>query len=750
MLKFLDNYWIYGLLFVAFLYLFLVEGLHVFGDYLGQLHLWTILSFGVLFFIGGALHFQTKYRKEELKQLAELNEAVYTTIERSEIGTYVFQDSRVIYANQRFCDIFGYPKDFVYTEKFQQTVFTDDVLELLRGNWEEQLNEQLSSSSYLTSFRNSEGETRVIEVYPEIVTLQGNKAIAGSIIDVTHREEMEQLLAKNEQNYRSLFDYNPNAVYSMTLDGTLTNINHVLEEILGAPKEEIENVNFRDFVLPQFMETTVEHFEKAKRGEPQNYYTAGVQRDGSHADLLITNIPIYDKGEVVGVYGIAQDITAQKAAERKLESIAYLDHLTGLPNRFHFHSHLEEAMKRADESGKSIAVLFIDFDHFKGINDTLGHRMGDELLIQLSKRMKAELRAGDFISRQGGDEFLLLFEDITKEEMHDLVGRLVATISTPILVKDHELKMTPSIGVAMYPLFGETPDHLIKNADMAMYAAKEKGRNNYQFYSEELDVRVTRKINIEAQLQKAIEKNELSLVYQPQLDLATLEVVGVEALLRWNPEDMNVTPSEFIPIAEQTGLILPIGEWVLKTACNQMKQWIDECGELNIAISVNVSSRQLVESDFLEVVEKALKEANLAPHLLEIEITESVLLDVDRTTQVIQALKNLGVRISIDDFGAGHSSLNVLRNVQIDTLKLDRSLVMDVHKGNRMEVLVTSIIELGKKLHTGVVVEGIETAQQADHFRAFNVIGQGYYFSRPVPAAEIRAKWLRCNKGRKF
>jgi diguanylate cyclase len=725
---------------ITFIFLYVLDGFDLTPNKFSPIR---IISLGILSGISiliAFFSFNLLKEKKRLLTIAEQNEAIQATLQKSTIGTYIFQNNQVIYANERFCEIFGFNPAFIQSQDFVTTVFSKNQVTYLQENLMKRLEGTEKSISYITNFKNSNGELRIIEVYPEIVEIHGRPAIAGSIIDVTERDQLEKRLEQSEQHYRSLFEHNPDAIYSMDPQGTLMNINPALEKLLGYSHEEYEQMTFHPVVHPDYLQNTIEHFKEALEGKPQNYYAVGIHRSGRLVDLNLINIPIFVDGDIKGVYGIAKDITRQKVAEKKLEKIAFTDYLTGLPNRYHFQHHLEKVLANARAKEHSVAILFIDIDNFKGINDSLGHNMGDAFLVQVANKMKNCLGNDDFISRQGGDEFLLLLEKVGKEEIEETIDCLFKELRQPFFVNGHEFLITPSVGIAIYPDNGEDSDTLIKSADMAMYAVKEEGKNNYNYYTDELDQRVTRKNYLENNLHKAIDRNEFSLHYQPQFDLQSGSLTGVEALLRWNTESESISPIEFIPIAEDSGLILPIGQWVLREACVQMKQWRDS-GFPEITISVNVSGRQLHDLAFLNKVRSILNETSLKPYQLELEITESVMLDAGVISGIFQDLKELGVKISIDDFGAGHSSLNIIRTIDIDTLKLDKSLLDDMIGNPKMEMMISTIILLGKNMRSQVVIEGIETKEQVAYFKKESVIGQGYFFSRPLPPHEFEEKW---------
>ena len=462
------------------------------------------------------------------------------------------------------------------------------------------------------------------------------------------------------------------------------------------------------------------------------------RKDGTlfWSDLYIA--PVRDDGGGVSHYVVAQyDITATKRYESELEFQTNRDALTGLANRNLLRDRLRQAISYAYRYGHPIWVLFVDLDRFKFINDTLGHQAGDVLLKAVAERLQASVRDTDTVARMSGDEFVLVLPERTDAGLSTgIVKRIMDTVAQPLTIEGHEFFVSCSVGVSVYPPDGATPEELIKHADVAMYRAKETGRNNFQFYTSEMNERALERLRIEADLRSALERNEFMLYYQPQVDLRTREIVGVEALIRWqHPELDMVPPARFIGLAEETGLIVPIGAWVIREACRQGRQWQTE-GLGHLRISVNLSARQFGEHDLVECVAAALKETNLPPECLEIELTESlVMADVDHAIGVLRELKSLGIKLSIDDFGTGYSSLSYLKRFPIDVLKIDRSFVNDITIDPDDAAIVASIISLAHSLRLQVIAEGVETIEQLGYLRKHECDQiQGYFFSRPVPA----------------
>ncbi|HLB13654.1 MAG TPA: EAL domain-containing protein [Burkholderiales bacterium] len=432
---------------------------------------------------------------------------------------------------------------------------------------------------------------------------------------------------------------------------------------------------------------------------------------------------------------------AQRVAnEERIRYQAYHDLLTGLPNRTSFAEHLEEAMRRSKRFGWSVALMFLDVDRFKRVNDSLGHEAGDELLRIVASRLKTCIRETDILFRMGGDEFTVLLENVrTPEEVAAVAARMISAVAQPAEIAHHELTPTASIGIAIYPRDDQRGERLVKAADAAMYRAKDVGRNRYAFFTQEMTERVESQLRLEADLERALKLGEFVLHYQPRVSTATRRVVSIEALLRWNkPQAGLVAPGGFVPLLEESGLIVPVGAWVLRTACRQAKVW-QETGLPAMRISVNISSRQFRNEALVETIRDALESSGLAPECLELELTESLLVEsAENAVTIMQRLKALGVTLSIDDFGTGYSSLNYLKRFPIDCLKIDSSFVHDLHTSAKDAAIVEAISALAKSLGIGLVAEGVEEVRQADFLRArYCTELQGFLFSHPLAADEI-------------
>ena len=426
----------------------------------------------------------------------------------------------------------------------------------------------------------------------------------------------------------------------------------------------------------------------------------------------------------------------QQAAEAHIQQLAHYDPLTGLPNRTLLNDRSRWTLSHARRNGESVALMFLDLDHFKNINDSLGHSVGDEVLVELASRLKLNVRDQDTVSRLGGDEFVLLLPDTNAAGAAHLADKLLHAALQPIQIEQHELTVTPSIGIALYPKDGADLDSLARAADAAMYRAKGDGRNSYRFFTAEIQAQSDRTLLLDNALRRALEREQLSLHYQPQIALASGRVVGAEALLRWqHPELGAVSPAEFIPIAESSGLILPIGEWVIRTAVTQLSQWI-QAGLPPITMAVNLSAVQFRHADLPQLVSSILQEANLPAHWLELELTESVAMtNPQGAVAVMNDLHQRGVRMSIDDFGTGYSSLSYLKKFQIYKLKIDQSFVRDITDDPDDKAIVAAIISMAHSLGMQTIAEGVETEGQLAFLKDRGCTEvQGYYFSRPLPA----------------
>jgi diguanylate cyclase (GGDEF)-like protein/PAS domain S-box-containing protein len=468
-----------------------------------------------------------------------------------------------------------------------------------------------------------------------------------------------------------------------------------------------------------------------------------IRRDGMELAIEDSAAPIHNRdGQVTGAVLVFHDVSKSRAMALKMSHLAQHDFLTDLPNRALLTERLSQAIGRAQRHGKQVALLFLDMDYFKHINDSLGHAIGDQLLQAVAARLVECVRGTDTVCRQGGDEFVILLAEIDRpQDAAHVAEKLLAALSLPHSIDGHELHVTLSIGISIYPDDGIREDTVMQNADTAMYHAKTSGRNNYQFFTPDMNARAVQRLFVESSLRRALKQDEFILNYQPQIDLGSGVMTGSEALIRWMDPNLGlVVPDQFVQVAEECGLIVPIGQWVLREACRQVQAWLSS-GLRAVRVAVNISAVQFRHKGFLESVASILTETGLAPRYLELELTESVLMhDAEASILVLEALKALGVQIAIDDFGTGYSSLAYLQRFPIDTLKIDRSFVRDIATSADGATIVSAVIGMGRNLKQRVIAEGVETPEQLAFLRTQHCAeGQGFLFDRPLSPEDFAA-----------
>jgi diguanylate cyclase (GGDEF)-like protein/PAS domain S-box-containing protein len=568
-----------------------------------------------------------------------------------------------------------------------------------------------------------------------------------AIRNMAERQTARELLFAEKERAQMTLNSIGDAVLSTDLEGRITYLNAVAEKITGWTREEAAGKDVDDVFVIIDGSTREPCLNPLKTALEQNK-TVGltrhcilIRRDGDEFAIEDSAAPILDQhGVTTGAVIVFHDVSVARAMEAEMSHLAQHDTLTKLPNRTLLQDRLSQAITTAGRNGNRIAVLFLDLDGFKHINDSLGHAIGDRLLQSVAKRLLASVRTSDTVSRIGGDEFVILLSEVAHAgDAGVKAGKILAALNAPLEIDQHNLRVTASIGVTTYPEDGQETAMLIKNADLAMYQAKENGRNNYQFFEKDMNVRALERQSVEENLCFALDRDELVMHYQPKINLRTGEITGVEALIRWqHPERGLIGPLQFISVAEDCGLMLPIGNWVLRESCRQAKAWQD-AGLRPIEMAVNVSSVEFRNEDFLEGVRAILKETGLSPHYLGLELTESVLMQhAEFTVPVLKKLKAMGVRLAIDDFGTGYSSLSYLRQFPIDTLKVDQSFVHGINADTDDATIINAVINMGSNLNHRVIAEGVETVEQVAFLQAHGCDeGQGYYFSRPVPAPQF-------------
>jgi diguanylate cyclase (GGDEF)-like protein/PAS domain S-box-containing protein len=575
----------------------------------------------------------------------------------------------------------------------------------------------------------------------------GSSLVPQSLRNIIQRKAVEESLFIEKSRAETTLNSISDAVIGTDMSGNVDYLNAAAENITGWSREEARGHAFDEVIKiingttrkpePNPVERVLQ--KNLPMGLPEG--TILIRRDGREVVIEDSISPIYNSaGHITGAVIVFHDITAAQAMRVRMAHQAQHDFLTNLPNRVLLNDRITQAIALAKRRGGHLAVLFMDLDNFKHINDSLGHETGDKLLQSLAPRLSACVRSSDTVSRLGGDEFVLLVsQDKNAEDAALTANKLLAVVAQSHVIDKHELHVTTSIGISVYPADGQDAETLIKNADTAMYHAKEIGRNNYQFFKHDMNVRAVERQLVEANLRRALSQQEFELHYQPKVNLATGLITGAEALIRWvHPEWGLVLPDRFVPIAEDCGLIVPIGRWVLREACTQAKRW-EEAGLKPTSIAVNISALEFRCADFVEAVRIILNETGLRPDCLQLEITESVLMHhAESSTEILNQLKNMGIQLAVDDFGTGYSSLSYLTQFPLDVLKIDQSFVREINAINGDGIIVSAVIAMGSSLKHCVVAEGVEELEQLIFLKEQNCEeGQGYFFSRPLVAEQF-------------
>lgn len=557
----------------------------------------------------------------------------------------------------------------------------------------------------------------------------------------TARKEMETALQKSQKHLLAIIENEPECVKLVDLKGKLIEMNPAGLRMLEVDTlEEAQQYTLASYILPQWRAPFIDLYKRVITGENAilEFEMQGLK--GTRRWLETHATPLRDhNGNITMLLGITRDTTERKHNEEQIRYLANYDSLTGLPNRAQLDLQIKNLLSLAKRNDKKITVMFLDLDHFKDINDTLGHSVGDTLLIQASARLQSLLREEDMIARLGGDEFIILLPNIQMSGATQVAQKLLEIFTNPFQIKEQELSISASIGIALYPNDGTDFETLYKNADTAMYRAKHEGRNGYCFFTNEMQEHSARNLELSNALRHALEKNQFQLHYQPQVSSKDGKIIGAEALLRWHhPDHGNISPLEFIPILEENGLILLIGEWVLRTAVSQAKEWMEQ-GSQPIIMAVNISAVQFRHLSLPDTVSSILRDVGLSPEYLELELTESVAMhDPQKAIDVMNNLHDRGIRMSIDDFGTGYSSLSHLKKFKVYKLKIDQSFVRDITIDQEDKAIVSAIISMAKRLGLQTIAEGVETAEQLEYLQQEGCDEiQGYFYSKPLSAKEF-------------
>ena len=594
--------------------------------------------------------------------------------------------------------------------------------------------------------KRKDGSEFPVEISLSPLQLGASRFVSVAVRDISERKLAQEIWFAERERAEITLNSIGDGVICTDIEGRITYINPVALSLTGWAREEALGQPLTDVLIlsdgatgQALASPVAEPVAQDKRICATTHCILN-RLDGSETPIEDSIAPIHDRrGAVSGAVMVFHDVSEARAVALQMAHLAQYDYLTALPNRMLFQDRLQQAIALAQRHASRLAVLFLDLDRFKYINDSLGHAVGDQLLHAVAARLLACVRASDTVSRQGGDEFVILLPEIEYVEFAALTAqKLLQTLAMPYTIDEHSVNITGSIGISIYPDDSDEAGALMQNADTAMYHAKEHGRNNHQFFKSEMNARSVERQFLEQQMRLALRQREFVLYYQPRVNLDTGAITGVEALLRWShPERGAIAPGDFIPVAEDSGLILQIGQWVLREACRQAQLW-RRAGLPPVVMAVNISAVEFRAKNFLDDLRSILAETGLPPECLELELTESVLMrDANATDVMLHALKDMGVRLAIDDFGTGYSSLSYLKRFPIDVLKIDQSFVRDIAIDSGDATIVSAVIGMGRNLKQRVVAEGVENSEQLAFLRGQQCCeGQGFYLGPPLPPLE--------------
>lgn len=653
------------------------------------------------------------------------------------------QDGRFVMVSQAYADLYGTTVDEMTGKPVSAFTHGNAASDLELAEDLEVLQTR-RSRAVVREMVDSSGTHHVLQIVKRPIVFEGSRAFVMCVaVDVTKSERAESTLAKTNDFLKNILETISDAVFALDTGGKFTLANKRLTQMTGYRYHELIGMPFTRifpaetaFDVQRMLETLA-----GENGKERRFEAHVAHADGHPRIITCSLLPLKEGDRVIGIAGTAVDITERKAAEQRIEHLAYHDPLTNLPNRRLLNDRLTMAMSQAQRDGRMVAVLFVDLDRFKSINDSLGHRTGDLVLQELGTRLCAAVRAGDTVARMGGDEFVFLLPGIDRADEAIAVARKVLdAVRNPFTIEGREFVVTASIGMSFFPNHSLDADTLIKQADTALFEGKRRGSDTYEIFDESMSARSLDYFILENELRRAIAQNELVLMYQPIVEMRTERITSLEALLRWeHPEKGLLMPDDFVGLAEETGLIVPLGDWVLREACRQNREW-QRRGLFSVPVAVNISARQL-DSDLVASVSEALDASALPAQYLDLELTESILMEsAASSSMTVNALKELGTRISIDDFGTGYSSLSYLERFPIDCLKIDRSFMPHDPQAPGAGIIAGTIISMAQTLGIDVIAEGVETREQRDFLLARGCTrAQGYYYWAAMPADALES-----------
>jgi diguanylate cyclase (GGDEF)-like protein/PAS domain S-box-containing protein len=687
-------------------------------------------------------------RKQTENALRESETRFRTIIEQSPIGIAFARDGYTVDVNEVYLQMFGYED---ISEVRGQPVI-NQIAPQCRAEAKDRAQRRMQGETAETSYEiiglRKDGSQFPLLVTAKRVVLSDGPLTFTFLIDITERKQSEASLKESEIRFRTIIEQSPMGM-ALGRDGVTVEVNPVYLKMFGYDDiAQVRGQPLTNQIAPQCRAEIEERIRRRTRGEPteDSYESIGLRKDGSQFPLYISAKRVMlNDGPMTFAFLI--DFTERKAAEARINHLAFYDHLTELPNRRLLIDRLQRALTSGARRDQYGALLFIDLDNFKTLNDTLGHVTGDLLLQQVAQRLVSCVREEDSVARFGGDEFVVILEDLSGNALdaaaqtETIGGKILAALNQPYHLAAHEYHCTTSIGATLFHDNRQTTDELLKQADIAMYQSKKAGRNILRFFDPLMQDTINARAALERKLHRALEKRQFHLHYQIQIDSSGIPI-GAEALIRWtHPENGLVPPAQFIPLAEDTGLIVPIGEWVLETVCAQLKDWENDELTSKLVLSVNISAKQFLQADFAAQTQAVMQRYAITPELLELELTESMLLEnIEETILTMDRLRRIGVRFSLDDFGSGYSSLQYLKRLPLDQLKIDQSFVRDIAFDSSDRAIVSTIIAMAKSLDLDVIAEGVETEEQRDFLLNKGCIHyQGYLFSKPVPIEQFEA-----------
>lgn len=674
--------------------------------------------------------------KDTLRELADVRAA----LDQSTIVAMTDHRGIILRANDQFCQISKYARHELIGQDhrllnsgYHPKSFFKQMWACIGSGkiWRGEIRNRAKDGSYywvdttIVPFRNQEGK-----IY-QYVSIRS---------DITARKQMEEEVRQSEEKYRIIAENTSDIISMIDRNGDFLYLSPAHKSVWAhdVPDEEIRNM--LDWIADEDRDNflyAIEHTFSSRK-EYMVECRLNTKRDKPIWTETKLNPIVDEHDNVTCLIQVTRDITERKQSEELIHYLAYHDALTELPNRRMYVQHLGKEIMQAKRFHSNMAVLFLDLDRFKDVNDSFGHDVGDLLLIEAAKRLKSCVKPGDMVGRLGGDEFTVLISNLTeREEAAAVAEQIMQVMQQPFHLNGQAFNISSSIGISLFPQDGDNAEDLLKRADTALYTVKSRGRNGFDFFDPSMEAKSLERILMENELRKAIEQEHFQIYYQPKMDIKTGTLTGMEALVRWvHPELGIIPPNRFIPIAEESGMIIPLGEWILKESCRQNKRWHDQGYELKV--SVNLSVRQIYQKDLLDMIKETLEETQLEPEWLELEITESIFVKMDEATVVLQQIREIGIHISIDDFGTGYSSFSYIKSLPVDTIKIDASFIRDVHHNQESQAIVKAIVTIADSLNMKVVAEGIELNDQVAALQENGCgHGQGYLFSRPLATADF-------------